>query len=124
MPADATPPVLHVPANIVTNATSPQGAAVTYAVTATDDSGVVTQRPCRFFFGAFPLSEERETSEQRADNAGHGDQPARRAVIRRSCQRRIVAIADPRLGDQLAVHPDRTDKTPLDSAGRRRLAPP
>jgi uncharacterized repeat protein (TIGR03803 family) len=36
---DSMPPVLHLPANIVANATSAQGAAVTYAVTATDNSG-------------------------------------------------------------------------------------
>jgi uncharacterized repeat protein (TIGR03803 family) len=36
---DSMPPVLHLPADIVANATSAQGAAVTYAVTATDNSG-------------------------------------------------------------------------------------
>jgi hypothetical protein len=36
-PADTTPPVLTVPGGIVVDATSPAGAAVAFAVTATDD---------------------------------------------------------------------------------------
>ena len=36
MPADTTPPVLNLPANITTEATGPTGALVTYSATATD----------------------------------------------------------------------------------------
>ncbi len=38
LPADATPPVITVPADITVNATSPAGANVTYTVTATDEN--------------------------------------------------------------------------------------
>jgi hypothetical protein len=34
-----SPPVLHVPADVTVNATSPQGAVVGFTVTATDDNG-------------------------------------------------------------------------------------
>ncbi len=43
---DATPPTLKVPSNMVVNATSPQGAKVTFAVTATDDSGGAVMIAC------------------------------------------------------------------------------
>ena len=39
---DATPPTIKVPANLTVNATSPAGATVTFAVTATDNSGTAT----------------------------------------------------------------------------------
>jgi hypothetical protein len=43
---DTTPPVLTLPANITQDATSPQGAIVNYAVTATDNSGVTPTVSC------------------------------------------------------------------------------
>jgi uncharacterized repeat protein (TIGR03803 family) len=43
---DATPPTLKVPAGVTVNATSPAGATVTFAVTATDNSGGAVALVC------------------------------------------------------------------------------
>ena len=43
---DVTPPVLQLPGNLVVNATSPAGATVNYAVTASDDSGAAVTLSC------------------------------------------------------------------------------
>ncbi len=45
-PADTTPPVITVPGPITTNATSPNGAVVTYAVSATDPDDAVASLNC------------------------------------------------------------------------------
>jgi uncharacterized repeat protein (TIGR03803 family) len=54
--SDDTPPVLQLPGNLVVNATAPNGAKVTYTVTATDDSGEPVTITCSPASGSiFPI---------------------------------------------------------------------
>jgi uncharacterized repeat protein (TIGR03803 family) len=53
---DVTPPVLQLPGNIVTNATTALGATVNYTVTATDNSGGLVRISCSPVSGSvFPI---------------------------------------------------------------------
>jgi hypothetical protein len=53
---DTTPPTLHLPSPITVNATSPQGAVVSYTATATDDDGDTLVATCAPASGStFPI---------------------------------------------------------------------
>jgi hypothetical protein len=93
-PPDTTPPTLHLPDDIVVDATGPDGAAVTYAVSASDDVTATPLVECAPLSGAtFPIGVTTVecTATDDAGNAANGSFQVR---VRGAAEQLAALIAD------------------------------
>jgi HYR domain len=104
---DTTPPVLDVPDNIVTNATTPAGARVTFDASATDDSGGVTVQCLPASGSSFAIGTT-TVSCVATDGSGNVDTAGFSVTVRGAAEQ-IVAMLE------------RLRRLPIDPAAKARL---
>jgi hypothetical protein len=105
-PADTTPPVVTVPGDLVVDATRPAGAAVDYAVSATDDQDATPTVACAPVSGS--VFQVGTTSVECTATDAAGNATTRPFAVRvRGATEQIVRLVDKTLAyvDQPALRP-------------------